>query len=152
MEVARLRSFLQRHRLVALDTCLFIYQWEGNVRYSSLTDDIFLWIERSRSKAITSTLTMAELLVHPYRTRDQSHVNELIGLFYTFPNLSWIAPDLAIASRAAEIRAQHNLRTPDAIQAATAIHAKATLFITNDTVFERVEGFETLVLDRVMRV
>jgi predicted nucleic acid-binding protein len=48
------------------------------------------------------------------------------------------------------LRALHRLRTPDALQAATAEHSGATGFITNDAVFERVKTFETLVLDRLL--
>jgi hypothetical protein len=42
------------------------------------------------------------------------------------------------------------LRFPDDVQAATAAHAKATGLITNDPVFERLEAFETLVLDQII--
>ena len=62
-------------------------------------------------------------------------------------NLGWIAPNLEIADLAARIRALHHLWTPDALQAATAVHTLSTGLITNDPVFERVEGFETMVLD-----
>jgi predicted nucleic acid-binding protein len=42
------------------------------------------------------------------------------------------------------------LRTPDALQAATALHTQATGLITNDPVFTRVESFEALVLDQLL--
>jgi len=51
---------------------------------------------------------------------------------------------------AARIRAQHRLRTPDALQVATAVHAGATGLITNDPALGRVEAFEMLVLDRIL--
>jgi len=70
-------------------------------------------------------------------------------LLSTYPNLNWIPPTLEIADLAAQIRALHRLRTPDALQAATAIRAQATGFITNDPVFERVEGLETVILDQL---
>jgi predicted nucleic acid-binding protein len=41
------------------------------------------------------------------------------------------------------------LKTPDALQAATAVQTRASGLITNDPAFERVESFETLVLDRL---
>jgi predicted nucleic acid-binding protein len=100
--------------------------------------------------AVTSTITMMELLVHPYRQLDESRVDESYGLLSTYPNLDWIAPDLEIADLAARIRARHRLQFPDALQAATGAHAKATGLITNDPVFERVESFETLVLDQIL--
>ena len=67
-----------------------------------------------------------------------------------FPNLHWVAPNLEIADLAARLRARHRLRTPDALHAATAVHVRATGLITNDPVFERVETFETLVLDQLL--
>jgi len=61
---------------------------------------------------VTSTITMTELLVQPYRAGDEQRVDEFYGLLATYPNLDWIAPDLEIADMAARIRAMHGLRTP----------------------------------------
>jgi predicted nucleic acid-binding protein len=93
---------------------------------------------------------MTELLVLPYREGDEQLANDFYGLLSTYPNLEWIAPDLEIAELAARIRALHLLRTPDAIQAATAVDSRATGLITNDAIFERVEEFQTLVLDELL--
>ncbi len=63
----------------------------------------------------------------------------------------WIeAPDLDIAYAAAELRAAHRLKTPDALQAATAVHAGVTGLIANDAVFRRVPAFETLLFDELL--
>jgi predicted nucleic acid-binding protein len=93
---------------------------------------------------------MTELLVQPYRAGDEQRVNEFYALLSTYPNLNWIAPDLEIANVAARIRATYGLRTPDSLQAATAVRSHATGLVTNDPVFERVDLFETLVLDRIL--
>ena len=128
---------------------MFIYQLEANARSLALTDQIFTWIERPGGKAVTSTITMTELLVQPYRAADQQ-ADEFYVLLSTYPNLEWIAPNLEIADRAAKLRALHGLRTPDALHAATAVHAGATGLVTNDPVFERVKDFETLLLDKLL--
>jgi predicted nucleic acid-binding protein len=127
LEVERLRTFLRRHRRIALDTPVFIYQLETNPRYLAFTDQIFIWLERPKSKAITSTITMTELLVQPYRDSDEKRADEFYGLLSTYPNLDWIPTSLEIAELAARIRALHRLRTPDALQAATAICTQATV-------------------------
>ncbi|MGH9735647.1 MAG: type II toxin-antitoxin system VapC family toxin [Candidatus Acidiferrales bacterium] len=150
MGLDQLDSFLRPHRRIALDTPIFIYQLESNPRYVAFTDRIFAWIERSDHRATTSTITMVELLVQPYRALDQSRVDDFYTLLSTVPKLEWVAPDLKIADLAARIRALHRLRTPDALQAATALQSEATALITNDSTFERVQGIETLVLDRFM--
>ena len=149
MGVAPLQGFLRRHRLIALDTSVFIYQLEGNARYLDFTDPIFFWLQRS-GRAVTSSVTMTELLVQHYRDSDEQQVDEFYGLLSTYPNLEWVAPTLQIADPAARIRAIHRLRTPDALQAATAIHARATGLVTNDSDFKRVDGFETLVLEDLL--
>ena len=150
MGINRLRAFLRRHRLIALDTSVFIYQIEANAQYLEFTDEVFSWLERPGSEGVTSTITMTELLVQPYREFDELRVDEFYALISKFPNLRWLAPNLEIADLAARLRALHRLRTPDALQAATALHAHATGLITNDPVFGRVEAFATLVLDQLV--
>ncbi len=146
----RLGAFLKHHRRIALDTSVFIYNIEANPRYVGLTDRIFAWLEQPGHSAVTSTITMTELLVQAYRDSAEQRVNQFFALLATYPNLDWIAPDLEVADSAARIRAAHRLRTPDALQAATALHGRATALVTNDPVFERVDVFETLLLDRVL--
>jgi predicted nucleic acid-binding protein len=148
--VNQLRSFLRRHRRIALDTSVFIYQLENNLRYSAYTDLIFAWLERPGSRAVSSTVTMTELLVHPYRADDQKRADQIYALLSTYPNLEWIAPGLEIADLAAQFRARHGLRTQDAIHAATAAHWHATGLITNDTLLNRVDNFETLILEQLL--
>jgi predicted nucleic acid-binding protein len=145
-----LGAFLHRHRRVALDSSIFIYQLEANARYAAMADAVFAWIEAPGHAAVTSTITMTELLVQPYRDSNRDRVNMFYGLLTMYPNLQWVAPDLEIADMAAQLRALHHLRTPDALHAATAVRAHATGFVTNDAVFERVEGFETLLFDKLI--
>jgi predicted nucleic acid-binding protein len=106
--------------------------------------------ERTGHEAVTSTITMTELLVPSYRDNNEHRVDEFYGLLSTYPNLRWMAPDLEAADIAARLRATYKLRTPDALQAATAILAQATGFITNDPIFLRVVEFETAVLDQFL--
>jgi predicted nucleic acid-binding protein len=148
--VDELDAFLGRHKRIALDTSIFIYQLEANAHYVALSDRVFSWIETSGHSAVTSTITMTELLVQPYRTLDQRRVDEIASLLSTYPAIDWIAPDLDIADLAARIRADHQLKIPDALQAATAISAKATAIVTNDPVFKRLERVEALTLDDIL--
>ena len=150
MGLERLRLFLRRHRRIALDTSVFIYQLEANARYLALADVVFAWVERAGHEAVTSTITMTELLVPSYRDHDERRVDEFYGLLSTYPNLRWIAPDLETADLAARLRAAYRLRTPDALQAATAIQANATGLVTNDPVLARVDELDVAVLDQLL--
>jgi predicted nucleic acid-binding protein len=148
--VGEIAGFLRRHRSIALDTSPFIYQMQVHPAYSALTHAVFLWIEATGHQAFTSTITMTELLVHGYRENDQRQIDSFYGLLTIYPNLHWTAPDLETADVAARIRAMYKLRTPDAIQAATALRSGATGLVTNDPAFTRIEGIETAVLDRYL--
>jgi predicted nucleic acid-binding protein len=136
--------------LIGLDTSVFIYQIEANARYLGFTDHVFSWLERPGSQGVTSTITMTELLVQPYRDFDEQRLDEFYALISRFPNLHWVAPNLEIADLAAQLRARYRLRTPDALQAATVLQSQATGLITNDPAFARVEALETLVLDQLL--
>ena len=150
MGLRRLGGFLRRHRRIALDTSVFIYQVEANPRYVVLTDPVFAWLERPNHRAVTSTITMTELLVQPYRISNERQVDEFYALLSTYPNLEWIAPSLEIADIAAGMRARHGLRTPDALLAATAVQSQATGLLTNDSAFQRVKDFETMLLEHLL--
>jgi predicted nucleic acid-binding protein len=145
-----LDGFLRRHRRIALDTCVFIYQLEASPRHFPLTDRVFSWLARPGATAIASTITMTEVLVAPYRASAEERVDELYALLSTYPNLEWISPGLEIADLAARLRAMHRLKTPDALLAATALNGGATGFLTNDRAFERLESVEVLALDRIL--
>jgi len=145
--VDQLRSILQSHRRIGLDSSIFIYQLEANPKYVALADTVFSRLAAGTTHAVTAAITLTEILVPHYRNLDQRLVDDFYGLFSTYPNMEWISIDLEVADTAARVRAQYNLRTPDALHAAAALHSRATAFVTNDPVFRRVQGFEAVVLD-----
>jgi hypothetical protein len=89
---------------------------EENKKYFNFTNLIFGWLEGPPAQAVTSTITLLEILVQPYRLSDIDRVNKFYALLSTFPHLEWAAPTLRIADMGAHLRAEYNLRTPDAIQ------------------------------------
>jgi predicted nucleic acid-binding protein len=147
----RIDAFLENHRSVGLDTSVVIYAIESHPKYFALAKQILRWIRGPNGHAITSTITMTEALARPYRLADLALVQEFHALLVTYPHLEWIPPTLNIADRAAQIRADHNFRTPDAIQAATALAAGVTGFITNDPIFRRIPALHVLILDEMLQ-
>ena len=152
MRRKKLEDFFEQHRKIGLDTSVFIFEIEGNPKYIKLANPIFVGLDGPKGQAVTSTITMLELLVQPYRLSDIDLVNKLYALLSTYPHLEWIEPTLEIVDRAARLRAEYNLKTPDALQAATALACQATGFISNDTAFKRVGGVEVLILDEMLLV
>ncbi len=147
MVEAALKRFLHKHRIIAFDTGPLIYFVEKHPRYFPLCDVIFEGVESGAVKATTSTLTLLETLVRPYQLKNDELVLKFYSLLTTYPHLTWIPITLNIADLAARLRAEHHLKTPDAIQAASAITSDATGFVCNDRVFRKIPEIDCLVLD-----
>lgn len=98
-------------------------------------------------EASTSTLTLLEILVQPYKVKKEDIVLKFYSLFTSYPNIKWIDLNLGIADLAARFRAEYQLKTPDAIQIASAISCGATAFICNDKGFQKIKGIECLLVD-----
>jgi len=96
---------------------------------------------------VTSTVTLLELLVQPYRDRKEELAQKIFALTSTYPTIQWVLVTLTLADRAAELRARYRLSTPEAIQLATALGHKATRFYGNDRAFRRVKEIECVILD-----
>ena len=147
MSPESLNSFLRNHKSVYIDTSVFIYFIEKNDVYHKTCEQIFENIENGAVKASTSTLTLLEVLVKPYKLKRDDLVLSFYSLFSTYPNISWINLTLGISDLAAKLRAEYGLKTPDAIQAASAISYGAKGFICNDSVFKKIKDIDCLIID-----
>jgi predicted nucleic acid-binding protein len=147
----RLLEFLKSHPVVGLDTSIFIYHLEDHPRYAPATETIFHSLEEGRNQGITSFLTLMEILVKPKAEELLEVARDYEYYLTTFPNLTLFPFELEIARKASDLRAMSKIKTPDAIQLATALHHGATGFLTNDRTFEKVTGLEIAVLDKVMK-
>lgn len=144
--MAALASALVGHRLIALDTSVWIYHFEGSAAYGKAADSVLEAIAKGRIGAVASELVLLELLVAPLKKRAQDVADEIELTLLHFPHLQLTPVTRAVLLRAAEIRARYGLRTPDAIMLATAIESGATLAVTNDSAWRKVEEIEVLLL------
>ena len=150
-EELRLRRVVEKHKIVGLDSAPLIYFIEDVAPYADLVEPIFRLLESGRTSAVTSTITLAEVLTKPLSDKNLQLVDEIKFTLKSLSTLSLIPVGEAIAEAAALIRARYTLRLPDALQVASAIQGGATLFITNDGRFKKVEGIETVVLEDYVR-
>lgn len=117
---------------IFLDTNFFIYHIEGKEPCVQSTTPLFQWIEKGSLEAVTSTLTLLEMSVGPYKQRQLHLALSQIALLNQLPTLHIQELTQDIANAGAKLRAEHALKTPDAIQVATALHTGCKLFVTND--------------------
>lgn len=137
------------YRKIAIDTNCFIYLMEGSP-FNTILRSLFQTIEEGHITAVSSVLTVTELLRSPAKTGDTRLWEEYRAVLYRFPNLSFRNIDPLIAERAAQLRASHKLKTPDAIQVATAMLENADVFVTNDNELLRCD-FPVLLLSEHIR-
>jgi len=138
-------------KIIGLDTMVFIYHFEENQAYSPLTFSIFESLEKGDFKGITSILTLLEILVKPKKENNLLLTERYKLLFETFPNLQMKTINENIADIASSLRANYNINTPDAIQIATSLEAKADTFITSDASLKKISEIKILLLDEMLK-
>ncbi len=148
--ISALEQVLRGVSRIGLDTPLLIYFVEAHPRYDALVVPIFERIERGMLVGCTSVITLTEVLVHPLRQGRGDLAQQYRRLLLNSANFEVVAISPAIAEYAAELRARHNFRTPDAIQIATAIMSRCDVFLTNDATLQRIDEMKVLTLDSLI--
>lgn len=150
MGLKDLQLKLQAFSRIALDTAPIIYFVEANTSYVTLVNAIFQEIDKGTLNAVTSAITLTEVLVHPFEKQLPFLQQQYTDLLLHSRHLTTISFDATVAIRAAEVRAKYKsnqLRTPDAIQLAVALQEGCQAFLTNDKRLKVVQELEVLVLD-----
>jgi predicted nucleic acid-binding protein len=136
-----------RGTVVGVDTAPLIYLIEENQTDLPFVQAFFEAVDRSEFRVTTSVLTLTEVLVHPMRQGDHDLADQYRRILLHANQVTIPVSDL-IAEEAAQLRAQHGLRTPDAIQLPTAIRSGASSFLTNDARLPAVAPLKMLALNR----
>jgi predicted nucleic acid-binding protein len=142
----KLQRAIERHKIIGLDTAPFIYYIEDVAPYADLLHPVFSLVERHALRAVTSTVTLAEILTKPFADKNFSLADEIKFTLKSYSSLSVAPIDEKLGEVAALIRARYTIRLPDALQVAAAVHGEATLFVTNDKRVKKCDAFEVLVL------
>lgn len=121
---------------IYFDACAVIYYVEQHPQYFPTID---ARINDPRTQVVVSELCRMECRVRPVRMKDET----LLRLYDTF----FAAPDVVTAAlgrgafeKATQLRADHGLKTPDALHLAAAIEAGCDEFWTNDRRLEAAAG------------
>jgi len=117
---------------IYLDANVLIYAKETDGNSGMLARRWLLQADRGRMRAVTSGLTVVEVLPYPIAANDDVILSGYRRLLGGFPNFSVVPVTTAILYRAAELRAELGGDTPDAIHVATALAAGCGGLVTND--------------------
>jgi predicted nucleic acid-binding protein len=123
---------------------------EENSRYLHLVDPFFEAVVRGDIDVITSALTLTEVLNYPIKREDIALAQRYSDILLNTEGLTTLPVSTEIAIEAAALRAKYRLKTPDAVQLATAKSSGATTFLTNDNGFGDLPGLRIVALDRLL--
>lgn len=129
-----------------LDAAPLIDWVEAYPDYISKMDRIVDAIETTPMQALTSVLTLTEVMAQPLRVGNTDLAQEYHDIFVIREDCKLVEISTDIAISAAAIRARHSLRTPDAVPAATAIKSGCEAIRTNDRDFRRLQDLNALIL------
>jgi predicted nucleic acid-binding protein len=96
-----------------------------------------------------SRLSWLECRVGPLRRRDAVALARF-DTFFLHPDLEWVDLSAAVVEQATLLRAEHNLRPPDALQAASCLQLGAdAVMVTGDAGFQRVPALRLALVNGV---
>jgi predicted nucleic acid-binding protein len=144
--VTRLK--LTSETTVFIDTAPLIYFFEENPIYIAQLATFFDAVTESRANLVTSMITYIEVLVHPERSGAKTLAAKYRDFLTNSDQISIYPLNLTVADACTKLRAQHGIKTPDAIQLAVARTCGADYILTNDAAWTKIPGFDiTLVSD-----
>jgi len=124
---------------IFLDTAPLIYFMEAESAFMSLLSDLFS--PSNNCRFITSVITLSEVLVMPLREGKIQLAEQYKEILTMSENIHILDINIDIAGEAATIRANYSIKTPDAMQLATAKYGIVDYFLTNDL---RLKSFKDL--------
>ena len=136
--------------VVGLDTSPLIYLIEEHPVYLPLVRPFFEAVDRGDFLVVTSTLTLTEVLVHPVRHGNQELAERYRRILLGASHIVTLPVSEGIAQQAAQLRVGGMLRTPDAIQLATALQSEASCFLTIDSRLSAISALKVLVLNQLL--
>ena len=135
---------------VALDSAPFIYFIEEHPRYLSLVEPVFSAIDGGKLEAVTSSITLLETLVVPLRSANLALASRYEALLTRSRGLRLVPIDLDLLRAAAHLRAGARLKTPDALQLASAMVTGCCAFVTNDDRLPSFPGLHVACLENYL--
>lgn len=129
---------------IGLDTNIFIYYFGKSSEFGQAAKRVFDNLTNSKTSAVTSVISLFELLSH--RELTIGDAREIEEKFFEIPNLEIVDVSRSISTAAADIRRKYGFRLADAIQLATSVEVNVPTFITNDEGLKKFKELKVMLL------
>ncbi|MBN1444812.1 MAG: PIN domain-containing protein [Candidatus Omnitrophica bacterium] len=134
---------------IFLDTSPFIYFFEENPAYIEKLGNLFDRIYAGGIPIITSIITYIELLIYPEKTGAKKLAAKYRESLINSEFISVYPMNLPVADTAVTLRVKYSLKTPDAIQVATAVVCGADYVITNDRKWKKIKDVNVVLISEI---
>lgn len=140
---AILRNAIQQGLTLCLDTNCLLYYFGGEQPWQQNLHPIFEARDQGKIQLVTSSITLVEVLA---RAQTPTQESQLLNTIRRYFDIIPVSDQTGVD--AGRIRQGSHVRTPDALEMATATTTGATLFITNDEQLIRtpLQGSQALYL------
>jgi Predicted nucleic acid-binding protein, contains PIN domain len=145
----KISAALEGVKRLYIEAAPLVYYVEENPNYAERMEAIIGAIEDTPIEAVSSVITLTEVLTHPLRLGQTRFEQEYRDILLHSSGFRLLPVTAETADIAAHLRARYNLRTPDALHVATAIGAGCDAFLTNDRDIKRVTALRVLLLDEL---
>jgi predicted nucleic acid-binding protein len=141
-------ELLARHPVLALDSNVLIYLFEGSGPLADAAEALVDGIGEGAATGILATVGLTEVLTRPAALGDGALFERYAAELRSIPHLRLVPLDAELAIDAAWGRAGER-DLGDAVHVATARRAGATAFVTNDRRVRGRVGVEIVLLSDV---
>lgn len=134
--------------VVTVDAAPIIYFLQDHPDWSPIFAPVFEAAEKGELGIAISAITLTEVLTGPLKAGDEVAASRYREALTRSPGWMLYPVTEELAANAARFRAEFGLRTPDAIQVATAVASRSHALITSDKAFRKVRGITVLGMGR----
>jgi len=147
LNLLQINDAIKHIRYLYIEPAPFIYYIEENPTFIKRIDAVMDYIQNNSLSVVTSVLTLTEVLIHPLRKKQSKIAQEYREILTNSQNILLTPVNNNIAEKAADLRAQYSIRTPDALHIATAIESVSDAVLTNDSQLKRIREIPIILLD-----
>jgi len=123
---------------IFLDTAPFIYLFEDHPEFGKPVASFLRSCSEKNIAIVTSVVTYIELLTLPTRENKTELVKQYHHLLTESPEITLLPIGLTPAREAVRLRADHGMKTADALQIASAVCHGVDMIVTNDKDWQRI--------------
>lgn len=125
---------------IYLDANVIIYSVEQGSQWSHAAQELLVALDRDVMKAVTSELSIAEVLPKPFQLGNPDYIERYDALLHPTSAIQTVPVSRDILIHSARLQARRGLKLFDAIHVATAEAARCDYFLTEDDRLGRALG------------